>query len=378
MCRGLILLRLKKNGNSNYELRVTNGSERIGMKNRIHEIFENWLDDDGEDFAGVLSVSDASGVIALRTAGLRDHAADLPCVADTSFGIASGTKVFTGLAVCKLIDEGKLDLDAKLWDILPYDLGQIDKNVTIYQLLTHTSGVGDYVDEEAEGFDALMDALYAKYPPKNWTNMGYYLQMVTPLPPKFQPGERWCYSNSGYVLLGLVIEAVSGVAYQQFVQDVIIAPCGLTHTGFYHMDDLPPNTALGYMQNEEGGNWHLNTDKIPVVGGSDGGIYSNAADIDRLWRAIFDGKILSQRMTAEFLKQHVVVDEENGVAESYGLGVYHQNDNGKQFYFALGADSGVGFFTGYFPGTKTVVSAFSNTGFHGASLLFDDLSEVLA
>ena len=349
------------------------------MKSEIHEIFENWLEDDGEDFAGVLSASNSDGVIALRTVGLRNRAENLPCAADTRFGIASGTKVFTGLAVCKLIDEGKLAPDAKLWDVLPYDLGRIDKDVTIYQLLTHTSGVGDYVDEDAEDFDALMDALYAKYPPKNWTSMDYYLQMTMPLPPKFKPGERWCYSNSGYVLLGLAIEAISGMSYQQYVQDAIITPCGMTHTGFYHIDDLPPNTALGYMQNEESGDWHLNTDKIPVVGGSDGGIYSNAADIDRLWRTIFDGRILSERMTAEFLKQQVTVenDEDDGTIESYGLGIYHQNDNAKQFYFAMGVDSGVGFFTGYFPGTKTVVSAFSNTGFHGASLLFDDLPDIL-
>jgi len=265
-------------------------------------------------------------------------------------------------------------LDSKLRDVLPYDLGQIDKDVTIYQLLTHTSGVGDYVDEEAEDFDALMDALYAKYPPQNWANMQYYLQMVTPLPPKFKPSkasQRWCYSNSGYVLLGLVIEAVSGVSYQQYVQEAVIAPCGMTHTGFYHMDALPPNTALGYMQSEDDGDWHLNASKIPVVGGSDGGLYSCAADIDKLWRGIFGGKILSERMTADFLKQHVVVDEDDGVVESYGLGVYHQKDGGVEFYYALGADSGVGFFTGYFVETKKVVTALSNTGYHGASLLFE-------
>ena len=349
------------------------------MKDSIQKIFSGWLEEETEDFSGVLSATGNDGVIYQQVIGMRNKAEELPNTADTAFGIASGTKLFTGLAICKLIDNGKLSLNDKLHDLLPFDLGQIDKRVTIYQLLTHTSGVGDYIDEDAEDFDEQLKALYIKYPARLWKKLEYYLQMITPLKPKFEPGEHFCYSNSGYVLLGLVVEAVSGVSYQQFIQDEIIKPCNLTHTAFYPMDSLPDNTAIGYVQDEETEAWAPNTDSLPIIGGSDGGIFSCAADIDKLWRAIFESKILSEAMTANFLKPHVVSeeDEDEGTVESYGLGVYHFQEGDKTFYFAMGVDTGVGFFTGYYPATKTVVSAFCNTGYNGASLLFDELPELL-
>jgi len=108
--------------------------------------------------------------------------------------------------------------------LLPFDLGQIDKRVTVYHLLTHTSGVGDYIDEEKEDNEEQLQSLYDKYPVQLWERLEYYLQMITPLSPKFEPGERYDYSNSGFILLGLVVETVSGVTYQQFVQDTIIIP----------------------------------------------------------------------------------------------------------------------------------------------------------
>ena len=340
------------------------------MKKQIKELFDTWLKEEGEDFAGVLSATDEHGVLYEKAIGLQDRSHNLPCQVDTAFGIASGTKLFTGLAICRLIDKGLLKLEDNLGDIFQRDLGQIDKGITIYQLLTHTSGVGDYVDEDAEDFDAQYEALMTKYPAHLWKNMEYYWQMITDLPPKFKPGERFCYSNSGFILLGLVVEAVSGLSYQAFVQREIIEPCGLTHTGFYPNNALPPNTSLGYAQDEDTGKWQVNTGHLPIIGGSDGGIYACAADIDKLWRCIFKGDVLSPEMTAAFLKPQVVSeeDEEDNSIESYGLGVYHYQEGDKSFYFIIGVDNGVGFFSGYYPATKIVLSSFSNTGYHGAFL----------
>jgi len=340
--------------------------------------FATWIDEETENYSGVLSASGEDGVIFEQTIGYRDNEKKLQNEADTRFGLASGTKLFTGLAICKLIDEGKLSLDDKLCNLLSFDLGQIDKRVTVYQLLTHTSGVGDYIDEDADDFDEQYSALMEKYPAHLWENLEYYLQMITPLKAKFEPGEECCYSNSGYVLLGLVVEAVSGVSYQKFVQDEIIVPCELAHTGFFRMDSLPENTAIGYMQDEDSGEWSANTDSLPIIGGSDGGIFSCAADMDKLWRAIFGNKILSEKMTKEFLKPHVVSDEdeEDDAVESFGFGVYHYKIGGKVFYGTIGADNGVGFFSGYYPGAKIVISSFCNTGYTGSQLLFGALAVI--
>ena len=316
-------------------------------------IWNEWSD--SAQFSGVFSVSNETGVVFDKCAGLRNRSENLSNNRDTAFGIASGTKLFTGLAVCKLINDSKLSLHARICDILPYDLGQIDKRVTVFHLLTHTSGVGDYVDEDAEDCEEQLQALYDKYPVQLWSRLEYYLQMITPLPPKFEPGERYNYSNSGFILLGLVIEAVSGISYQQFVYEVIISPCKLNHTGFYRADSLPANVALGYMENGDG--WNTNIFNLPIMGGSDGGIYTCADDLDKLWRAIFKCKIFSVNMLTEFINKQSVISDK----ESYGLGVYRHETENKLFYYAVGGDAGVDFFSAYLPEQQIVFSALGNT-----------------
>jgi len=345
------------------------------MDYRVKEIFDKWLSEKSVDFSGVFSTSGPDGMLFQHAGGYRNKAEKLPNTMDTVFGIASGTKLFTGLSVCKLIDEGKLSLDDKLCDILPFNLGHIDKTVTVYHLLTHTSGVGDYIDEEADDCEEQLLKLYDTYPVQLWTRLEYYLQMITPLSPKFKPGERYSYSNSGYILLGLVVETVSGLQFQLFVNDVILTPCNMIRTGFYRSDCLPVNTALGYMEGENKEDWKTNVFSLPVIGGSDGGLYTCANDMDRLWRAIISNKILSKDMTDRFLKSYITIDD-NG-EETYGLGVYHFKKNEKVMHFAVGGDSGVGFCTAYYTKTSTVISCFSNTGWMSFYSLTNSLLDVL-
>jgi len=141
------------------------------------------------------------------------------------------------------------------------------------------------------------------------------------------------------------------------------------------MDSLPANTALGYIEDEETDKWRTNFFSLPIMGGSDGGLYTCAADIDKLWRAIFSHKILSKDMLDTFLKSHIEI--ESG-SESYGLGVYHYHNENKLAHFAVGGDSGVGFFTAYYPNSKTIATGFSNTGWiDGTYDLISKLLEVL-
>jgi CubicO group peptidase (beta-lactamase class C family) len=336
----------------------------------IEKAWNNWRD--AGVFSGVFSVSNEQGVIFERCCGFRNRSEELPNNKDTAFGIASGTKFFTGLAICKLIDAGKLSLDDALWNILPYDLAQVDKSVTVRHLLTHTSGIGDYIDEEAPNAALQMQTLYNQYPVYLWERLEYYLPMITSLPKKFEPGTRFGYSNAGFVLLGLVIEAVSGKLFQQFVADEIITPHGLRHTGFYYMNALPSNTAYGYME-DESGVWRTNIFNLPIVGGSDGGLYTCAGDLDILWRAIFNGRVLSEGMLQSFLKAHIARDG----GKSYGLGVYRFDRASDTVYYAVGGDFGVDFFTAYFPKQKITASALGNTEINTYPLLDALFSELL-
>ena len=181
----------------------------------IDRIWNEWPDSD--KFSGVFSVRGQEGVIFEKCCGYRNRSEELPNNASTAFGIASGTKLFTGLAVCRLIDTGKITLEDRLWNILPYDLGQINKEVTVLHLLTHTSGIGDYLDEEAPNSSEAEQELCNKYPVYLWERLEYYLQMITPLPQKFEPGTRFGYSNAGFIMLGLVIEAVCNCNIPTFI-----------------------------------------------------------------------------------------------------------------------------------------------------------------
>ncbi|MDR0897651.1 MAG: beta-lactamase family protein [Oscillospiraceae bacterium] len=354
-----------------YEVDYTDEAKADGgIQMNIEKVWNNWHN--AEAFSGVFTVSNEQGVIFERCSGFRNRSEALPNNKDTVFGIASGTKLFTGLAICKLIDAGKLSLDDALCNILPHDLDQIDKSVTVHHLLTHTSGIGDYLDEEAPNSNEQIQALYNQYPVYLWERLDYYLPMIIHLPKKFEPGARFGYSNAGFVLLGLVIEAVSGKSYQQYVDEEIIAPLALRHTGFYYMNALPANTAYGYME-DESGIWRTNIFNLPIVGGSDGGLYTCAGDLDTLWRAVFSGRVLSDSMLQSFLKAHIARDS----GMSYGLGVYRFDRTSDTIYYAVGGDFGVDFFTAYFPKEKIVASALGNTEINTYPLLdalFSELS----
>lgn len=327
---------------------------------------------DAGQFSGVFSVTDEKGVVFERCCGFRNISEELPNNRDTVFGIASGTKMFTGLAVCKLIEAEKLSFDDKLWDILPHDLGRIDKRVSLFHLLTHTSGIGDYFDEEWENLYEKEQELFENYPVYLWERLEYYLQMITPLSPKFEPGSRFGYSNAGFILLGLVIEAVSGKSYQQFVTDEIILPLQLKRTGFFRMDSLPANTAQGCTRDMTTGLLRTNIYSIPIIGASDGGLFTCVKDLDILWRSVFAARVLSENMLQAFLKPHVV----RGEGKSYGLGVFRFDKNRDTAFYAVGADFGVDFFAVYFPKLKITASALGNTE-NNNHMLIPLLSDIL-
>ena len=335
----------------------------------LETLWNHW--DGAQAFSGVFTISSEEGVLFQRCQGYRNRSEGLPNNPDTAFGIASGTKLFTGLTVCRLIESGRLSLQDTLGELLPYDLGQIDRRITIYQLLTHTSGVGDYIDEDDPDCDVKLEALYRKYPVYALENLSDYLPAIIPLPPKAVPGSGYCYSNSGYILLGLVIEEAAGKPFSSCVQDEIIAPLRLLHTGFYATHALPANTAYGYMEDAQG-QWHSNIFHIPIRGGSDGGLYTCAMDLDRLWRALFAGRILSPTMLQAFLGPQVPIREGLG----YGLGVYCRKAGTDTVYYAEGGDFGIDFFTAYFPRQQIVVTALGNTQRNALPLL-DALSAAI-
>jgi len=242
------------------------------------------------DFSGVVSVSRGADIIFERAYGMADRAHGIACRPQTRFAIASGTKALTALVVLRLIADDALSLSTTARSLLGEDLPLIADDVTVEQLLNHTSGIGDYVDEET-------GELPLRVPVYELVNTSDYLPALDGVPTKFSAGARFGYCNSGYIVLALIAERASGSGYHDLVREQVLRPAGMQDTDFLRSDNLPGDAALGYLPDGR-----TNVFALPVRGNGDGGIYTTLADVRRFWAALFDGRLLDlqwvDRMTA--------------------------------------------------------------------------------
>jgi CubicO group peptidase (beta-lactamase class C family) len=316
-------------------------------------------------FAGVVSV-DRGGEIEFGQAyGLAHRGFQIPNTFDTRFAVASGTKGLTALAVVGLISDGALQLSTAVRSVLGEDLPLIRADVTVEHLLAHRSGIGDYLDEEV-GHE--LNDYVLTVPAQDLATTEQYLAVLGGHPAKFPAGERFSYCNSGYIVLALVAERISGVPFPQLVQQRVCAPAGMRDTGFLRSDALPGQTALGYLA--AGGEARTNVFHLPVVGSGDGGIYSTAADISALWRSLFASEIVPARWVAEMVRPRSDVPVES---MRYGLGFW-LGEHGSTVILE-GLDAGVSFQSVHDPGpalTRTVISN-SSDGVWPLARLLDEL-----
>lgn len=265
-------------------------------------------------FSGVVRIDRGERIDLARAYRLAHRGFEIPNQTETRFAIASGAKGFTALAVVSLIEGGVLELSTPVRSVLGRDLPLIDDGVTIEQLLAHRSGIGDYLDEEA-GFE-IADYVMT-FANHELATTEDYLAVLDGHSTKFAPGERFAYSNGGYVALALVAERVSGVPFHELVEQRVCQPAGMMDTEFLRSDELLARTALGYVECD--GVWRTNFFHTPVMGSGDSGIYSTAADISALWRAFVAGGIVSTEWVAEMVRPRSVVPRQS---MRYGLGFW--------------------------------------------------------
>ncbi|HWN81070.1 MAG TPA: serine hydrolase domain-containing protein [Candidatus Udaeobacter sp.] len=288
-------------------------------------------------FSGVVDLRRGGQVLYARAAGYADRANQIPNTLATRFGTASGTKFLTALAIGKLIETGRLALDTRLQDCVAVPFPRYAPEITIRHLLTHTAGIPDYYDEEQiTDYDQVTLAVpwYALRGPRD------YLPAFPAEDMKFAPGDRFSYSNGGYIVLGVVIEEVAGIAYQEFVAREILAPAGMHDSGFFALDQLPERTAHGYIDAD--GGWRTNVYSLPVVGASDGGMFTTAGDVALLWQAFWRNHILSGELV-ELFSRPLVRAEKEGLHIYYGLGLWVRDEPGRQTVYVTGCDAGVSF-----------------------------------
>ncbi|WP_290050455.1 serine hydrolase domain-containing protein [Amycolatopsis solani] len=291
------------------------------------------------DFSGVVLVSRGDETLLAEAAGYAHIAHGVENTVDTRFAIASGTKGFTALVVVGLIAEGRLALETKAREVLGDDLPLIDDRVTVEHLLTHTSGIGDYCDEEADPPPTPLLATSADY-----------LAALDGYPQRTPPGTEFRYHNGAFAVLGLIAERIAGIPFAELVRTRVTEPAGMTDTAFLRSDALPARTATGYL--EDG---RTNVFSLPVVGFADGGIYSSAPDFRKFWPAFLDGRIVPREWVGRMLR-----------GERYGLGFFLPRPGVVRLE---GGDHGVTFVSLHQPSSGVTATLISNDHRGGGPLL---------
>ena len=301
-------------------------------------------------FSGVVRIDRSGSIEFAKAYGLADRGHEISNTIDTQFGIASGTKGLTALAVMSLIEDGSLDLTTAARSALGEDLPLIDDGVTVEHLLSHRSGIGDYLDEETveEITDYLMPV-----PVHELATTEQYLAVLGGHDTAFSPGERFVYCNGGYVVLALIAERTSGVPFHDLVRERVCEPAGMGDTAFLRSDELPGRAALGYLTVDGP---RTNVFNLPVRGNGDGGIYSTAADLISFWSALFAGRIVSTNRVAEMVRPRSDVPEES---MRYGLGFWLPASSGAVELH--GYDAGVSFRSVHDPASGITSTVLSNT-----------------
>lgn len=295
---------------------------------------------------GAVMVIQNGHVSYVRAFGLRDIEHRLPVRTHTFFEIGSITKQFTAACIMQLQEGGKLQIDRPLADYLP-DAPHA-KEVTLRQLLTHTSGLHDYLD----GPTAEMEQLAAK--PISYSDL---IARIAKLPLDFPPGSRWSYSNTGYLLLGKVIEKVSGESYRDYLQHHILDPLHMRNTYTTADEDRLPDMALGYRhangEVEDAPHIH------PDWGYSAGFLVSTLGDLAKWDVALHSGKVVSpasyRQMTTPFMTT------KNGSAD-YGFGLFVDSAYGQPRIGHTGGAQGYTAADEYFPKQNVRIIAFTNLG----------------
>ncbi|MRX68912.1 CubicO group peptidase, beta-lactamase class C family [Flavobacterium resistens] len=300
-------------------------------------------------FNGSALVAENGKVIFKKGFGSANFEWNIPNQPDTKFRLGSITKQFTALLIVKLAEEGKIKLDVPITTYLPDYPKETGDKITIHNLLTHTSGIPNYTSVP----NFMREKARNSYTPEA------FVKTFSSLPLEFTPGEKFNYSNSGYFLLGYIIEKITGKTYEQYLQEVILTPLKMTNTGFDHSEIIIKNRAAGY---EKEGKNITNASfidmSIPYAAGS---LYSTVEDL-YLWdQALYTNKLLSEKSMELLFKPYIKAwDGSYG----YGWGVEEVTVGDKKLKIIEhgGGINGFNTIISRIPSDKILVVLLNNTG----------------
>lgn len=309
-------------------------------------------------FSGVIWVKEQSKIVFAKSYGLANRSEAIPNTLNTRFATASGTKTFTSAAICQLVEKNLLTFDTLLKDCLSIPFSTFDPAISVHHLLTHSSGIPDYFDE------AVMDdyeELWKERPMYSVRSLENFLPMFQDRAMEFASGRKFAYNNAGYILLGLIVEQVSKLCFQEYVEANIFAVCHIADCGFFAMDCLPPCTAYGYIQKSDR-EWRTNFYALPVIGGSDGGAFTTVGDMEKFWQALMTHQLLSETILEQILTPHISTGKQgsNGASIYYGYGLWIAQQGEALSYHMFGGDPGVSFYSGMYADQDIQITIMGN------------------
>jgi CubicO group peptidase (beta-lactamase class C family) len=265
---------------------------------------------EADRFSGVVLMAREGRILFEKAYGRLDAEKDAPATVETRYNLASAGKMFTTVAILQQIAAGRLSLDTKLGAVLKdYPDPAFAGTVTVRHLLTHTAGTGEI-------------ALFGEENEANRAHVRSLADMIAlrdRWPPDFAPGSNQDYSNYGFVLLGRIVEILSGETYEAYVKRHIFEPAGKTRTGFVDCTERAPDLAVGYAN--AGGKRQSNCLTQPRRGFPAGGQVSTAADMYRFVRALQTGRLVPPALFAEATKPHRQYMGLGFFATDYGPGI---------------------------------------------------------
>ena len=250
-------------------------------QNNLKEL-DNLLNDAAklDLFSGVVLVADKENVQFLKTFGYADWENQTKNLTDTKFNIGSIGKLFTQLLIAQLIQDGKLNLTDNLKQLYPLYNNEYDEKITVKHLLTFSAGLGDYfMIEEFEMH------------PDSYRSVDALLSIIKKQPLLYEPGTSREYSNSSYVVLGGIIEKLTGKTYQENLRERILNPLAMNNSGFIYKDTKRTNTAKGFIVNPDGTK-ESTYERMPNVPTPAGGMFSTAEDLLKLDRSLMNDNVL--------------------------------------------------------------------------------------
>lgn len=328
-------------------MNITYGQSKIDKLDELLNMYSAY-----GKFNGSVLVSDQGKVIYKKGFGMANMEWDIPNQPNTKHRLGSITKQFTAMLILQLVAEGKLDLQAPITTYLPDYPKASGDIITSHHLLTHTSGIPNYTS-----FPKFMqDESRNPYSPEA------FVKKFADKALNFTPGEKFSYSNSGYFLLGVLIEKLSGKSYEQMLQDKIFIPLNMKNTGYDNHRDILKNRATGY---EKIGMNYVNSGyldmSIPYAAGS---MYSTVEDLYKWDQGLYTARILPEKYMALYFKPHIP-DSGNG-HYAYGWGVgYAKIGTSTDSIYAIGHGGGInGFNTNISRTTsdKSLIVLLNNTG----------------